>query len=171
MEIPIGEYKLRSWSLADKAAVARYANNRKIWRNLREVFPYPYTQDDAARYLYTVVDRMPETHFAIATPHEAIGAIALVLGQDVAAKSAEIGYWLGEAYWGRGIATAAVRALVEYGFGTFGIVRIWAEVFEWNPASIRVLEKAGFAYEARIRKSVYKDGQVIDKVIYALIRE
>jgi len=170
VEIHIGQCSIRSWSFEDKSAVVKYANNRNIWLNLRDTFPHPYTERDADTYLQSVVDQHPETDFAIATPEEAIGGIALKLKEDVSKKSAELGYWLGEPFWGRGIATAAVGTVVEYGFSHFDIVRIWAEVFEWNPASIRVLEKAGFLLEGRLRKSVFKDGKVIDKFIYAIVR-
>ena len=165
MEIRIGHRKIRSWSFQDRPAIVKYANNRKIWLNLRDNFPHPYTESDADTYLKSVVDQRPETDFAIATLDEAIGAIGLKLKEDVSRKSAELGYWLGEPFWGQGIATASVSAIVEYGFSHFDIVRIWAEVFEWNPASMRVLEKAGFQMEGRLRKSVHKDGKVIDKFI------
>ena len=170
MEINIGHCKIRNWSLQDKPAIVKYANNRNIWLNLRDNFPHPYTESDADTYLESVADQYPETDFAIATPDEVIGGISLKLKEDVSRKSAELGYWLGEPFWGQGIATAAVGAIVEYGFSHFDIVRIWAEVFEWNPASIRVLEKAGFQLEGRLRKSVYKDGKIIDKYIYAIVK-
>jgi ribosomal-protein-alanine N-acetyltransferase len=171
MEISMPPWKIRSWSLADRPALVKYANNRNIWRNLRDNFPHPYTQPDADQYLHSVLNQNPESHFAIASAQEAIGAIGLMLQSGVSAKSAEIGYWLGEPFWGQGIATAALRAMVEFGFIHFDIVRIYAEVFEWNPASMRVLEKAGFRCEGRLRKSVFKDGHLIDKVIYAVIRD
>ncbi len=170
MEIHIGDWRIRSWSFEDKPAIVKYANNRKVWLNLRDNFPHPYTDSDADTYLQSVVDQHPETDFAIATQEEAIGGIALKVKEDVSRKSAELGYWLGEPFWGKGIATAAVGAIVEYGFSQFDIVRIWAEVFEWNPASICVLEKAGFQLEGRLRKSVYKDGKIIDKYIYAILK-
>jgi ribosomal-protein-alanine N-acetyltransferase len=171
MEILIPPWKIRSWSLADRSALVKYANNRNIWRNLRDNFPHPYTQVDADQYLHSVLNQDPESHFAIASAQEAIGGIGLILQADVSAKSAEIGYWLGEPFWGRGIATGALQAMVEFSFAQFDIVRLYAEVFEWNPASMRVLEKAGFQREGCLRKSVLKDGQLIDKVIYARIRD
>src|SRR5947209_2302263 len=101
---------------------------------------------------------------------EAVGGIGVELGRDVFYRSAEIGYWLGEPYWGRGIATEALRAITECAFMTFDLCRLQAGVFEWNPASMRVLEKAGFTLEARHRKNVTKDGETIDRVVYALVR-
>lgn len=170
MEILIPPWKIRSWSLADRPALVKYANNRNIWRNLRDHFPHPYTQADADQYLHRVLNQNPESQFAIASAEEAIGGIGLIWQADVSAKSAEIGYWLGEPFWGQGIATGVLQAMVEFSFAHFDIMRIYAEVFEWNPASMRVLEKAGFQREGRLRKSVFKDGQLIDKVIYARIR-
>ena len=171
MEISIPPWKIRSWSLADRTSLVKYADNRNIWRNLRDSFPHPYTQPDADQYLHIVLNQNRESHFAIASAEEAIGGVGLILQAGVSAKSAEIGYWLGEPFWGQGIATVALRAMAEFGFAHFDIVRIYAEVFEWNPASMRVLEKAGFQREGRMRKSVFKDSQLIDKVIYALIRD
>ncbi|MGH7406412.1 MAG: GNAT family N-acetyltransferase [Candidatus Methylomirabilales bacterium] len=101
---------------------------------------------------------------------EAVGRIGLDLQTDVHRRSAEIGFWLAEPYWGRGIATEAVRAMTDFAFATFDLCRIFAGVFEWDPASVRVLEKAGYAYEGRLRKSVTKDGQTIDAFLYAVVR-
>ena len=99
-----------------------------------------------------------------------IGGIGLELGSDIFQRSAEMGYWLGEPFWGRGIATEAVRAITNYAFSTFNLCRIYAGVFEWNPASMRVLEKAGYICEGRLKKSVFKDGRVIDQFLYAMTR-
>ena len=171
MEIEIGEYRMRPWRVGDEESLARYANNRNVSINLRDSFPHPYTVEDAAAWVQLQKDRNPVQNFAIATADEAIGGIGIKLQEDVHRGSAEIGYWLGEPFWGRGIATRALRALTEYAFANFGLVRLYATVFEWNPASARVLEKAGFTCEARLRKSVIKNGQVIDEFLYALVRE
>ena len=112
-----------------------------------------------------------DTTFAIEVDGEASGGIGLRIQTDVARRSAEIGYWLGEAHWGRGIMTEAVRELTAYGFQHFDLVRIYALVFEWNPTSMRVLEKAGYRFESRRRKAVTKEGQTIDDVVYAIVRE
>jgi RimJ/RimL family protein N-acetyltransferase len=113
--------------------------------------------------------RRPRTAFAIAVGDEAIGVIGLHPGRDVHRRSAEIGFWLGEPFWGRGIATRAVRALTARAFERTKLVRIHAHVFEWNEASARVLEKAGYALEGRLRKSVFKDGRIIDQLLFATL--
>jgi RimJ/RimL family protein N-acetyltransferase len=112
----------------------------------------------------------PVTNFAIVVDGAAVGGIGLILKDDIYSRSAEIGYWLGEELWGRGIVSEAVRALTDWAFLNFDLCRIYAGVFEWNPASMRVLEKAGYQLEARLRKRVTKDGQTIDELIYAVVR-
>lgn len=171
MRIDIGEWQLRSLHPDDAPALARYANDRDVWLNLRDRFPHPYRKEDADDWIRHAMEQDPETIFAIASATEAIGCIGLELKSDVYRRSAEIGYWLGEPFWGRGIATLALRALTEYAFAEFDLVRLYAHVYEWNPASARVLEKVGFEYEGRLRKSICKDDQVIDQWLYALIRE
>ena len=171
MELVLSRCVLRSWHPRDVPSLVRNANSRQVWRNLRDRFPYPYTAADAERWTREAPSTIPETHFAIAVGAEAVGGAGLELQQDVHRRSAEIGYWLGEPYWGRGIATEAVRALTAFGFRMFDLCRIYACVFEWNPASMRVLEKAGYSLEGRLRKSVTKDGQTIDQLLYAILRE
>lgn len=148
----------------------RYANNRNIWINLRDRFPHPYTAGDARRWLDMVVDQKPETNFAIAIADEAVGGIGFTVQPDVGRRSAEIGYWLGEDFWGRGITTEALIAVTDYAFSHYDVCRLFAHVFDWNDASARVLEKAGYTFEGRLLKSVTKDGQTIDQLMYAIIR-
>jgi [ribosomal protein S5]-alanine N-acetyltransferase len=112
----------------------------------------------------------PVANFAIVVSDEAIGGIGLTLGDDVFRRSAEIGYWLGEPFCGRGIATEAVGAVTEYAFQYFDVCRLEAGVFEWNPASMRVLEKVGYLREGRARLGVIKDGRRGDRVLYGLVR-
>jgi RimJ/RimL family protein N-acetyltransferase len=162
---------IRSWRREDIPSLVRHANSRRVWRNLKDRFPHPYTPADGEQWIRQATGTRPEAHFAISRGDEAIGGIGLDLQADVFRRSAEIGIWLGEAHWGRGIATEAVRALTEYGFTHFGLCRIFAGIFEWNPASMRVLEKAGYSLEGRLRKSVTKDGQTIDQMLYAIVRE
>ena len=100
-----------------------------------------------------------------------VGSIGLTLQEDVHRRSAEIGYWLGEPFWGRGIMSEAVPAFTAYAFATFDVCRLYATVFEWNPASARILEKAGYVLEGRLRKSVTKDGRIIDQFLFACVRE
>lgn len=171
MEIPAGDRVLRPWREGDEPALVKYANNRNVWINLKDLFPHPYTMEDAEAWVQSQKDQDPPTNFAIANADEAIGAIGLRLQSDIYKRSAEVGYWLGEPFWGRGIATHAVRAMTEYAFEQFDLVRLYATVKEWNPASARVLEKCGFTREARLRKSATKDGQTGDLFLYALVRE
>ena len=170
MEIALGPSTLRSWQESDRDSLVRHANDRAVWINLRDGFPHPYTQADADAWLAIARAMEPETHFAIAVEGAAVGGIGIMLQDDVARRSAEIGYWLGREVWNRGIATAAVRATTDWAFDTFDLCRIHAAVFEWNHASARVLAKAGYVLEGRLRKSVTKDGKTMDQLLYAIIR-
>jgi len=161
---------VRSWRHGDEASLVRHANNRRIWVNLRDRFPHPYTFDDAEQFITWATATRPETHFAIAVGDEPVGGIGYEIQPDVHRISAEIGFWLGEAYWGRGIVTEALRAVTEQAFHAHNLRRIFAGVFEWNPASMRVLEKAGYTREAVLRQSAVKDGKVIDQMLYAVTR-
>ena len=171
MRIELGEWCIRSLTSGDAEAIVRYANNRHIAINLRDRFPHPYTRAAADAFLAAAASQQPETDFAIASRSEAIGGIGFHQQLDVHRLSAEIGYWLGEPFWGQGIATRAVQALSEWVFATTPLVRLYAHVFEWNPASARVLEKAGFALEGRLRRSVLKEGKLIDQLMYGLVRD
>lgn len=171
MELKLATCTVRSWERRDRDAIVRHANNRNVSINLRDRFPYPYTVNDARTWLDMVVGIKPETSFAIAVAGEAIGGIGFTLQSDVGRRSAEIGYWLGEEFWGRGITTDALKAVTNYAFANFDVCRIFAHVFEWNGASARVLEKAGYTFEGRLRKSVTKNGQTIDQLMYAVIRD
>lgn len=164
-------YCIRSWDRDDVPSLIKYANNRNVWINLWDIFPNPYTHADAHAWIRQCKEQKPEKNFAIATPHEVIGGIGLALQSDVHRMSADLWYWLAEPFWGKGIATLAVKALAEYAFTNFDIVRLYATVFEWNPASARVLEKAGFTLEARLRKNVIKDDHIIDSLLYAKLKE
>jgi len=171
MELKLQSCVIRSWSLDDARAVQRYANNRKIWANLRDGFPHPYSVADAEGFLGRVIDEKPTTTFAIAIPSEAIGCIGLQMGSDVHRKTAELGYWLGEPFWGRGIMSEAVAALTHWAFATLDLNRIYSEPFASNQPSARVLEKAGFVLEGRLRANIFKDNQRMDSLIYALVRD
>jgi [ribosomal protein S5]-alanine N-acetyltransferase len=160
---------VRSWRLSDVDSLVRHANNRRIWMNLRDAFPHPYRPHHARDYIRGTLDRRPETSFAIAVDGEAAGGIGYVLHPDVERVSAEIGYWLGEAFWGRGIATEALRAVTPYAISAHSLTRVYAVPFAWNAASCRVLEKAGYLLEGRLRKSAIKDGQLTDQLQYAFI--
>jgi RimJ/RimL family protein N-acetyltransferase len=157
--------------MSDCDALTRYANNRKIWRNLRDAFPHPYTRHDARQFIRSVLERTPETTFAIAVDGEAAGSIGFVLHRDVERVSAEIGYWLAEPFWGRGMTTEALVAVTSYAIGAHGLTRIFAVPFAWNAPSCRVLEKAGYVLEARLRCSAVKDGELTDQFQYAFIAD
>ena len=170
MRLECGPCIVRDWSLADKTSLVRLADNRNVWRNLTHRFPNPYTDTDADSWLGSQVRRPASNNWAIEIDGVAVGGVGIEPGEGVFARSARFGYWLGEPYWGRGVMTAVVRATVDHVFGVFDLVRLEAPVFEWNPASMRVLEKCGFLREGVLRRSVLKDGQIIDAMLYARVR-
>ena len=170
MNLDCGQCTVRDWRSTDKPSLLRLANNRNVWRNLTHRFPHPYTEADADSWLALTAESTHRTNWCIDVGGEAVGGIGLRMGEGVYAKTAEFGYWLGEPYWGRGIMTAAVQATSEYALDQFDLVRLESPVFEWNPSSMRVLEKCGFVREAVLRKSIFKDGNIIDAVLYVLLR-
>jgi len=170
LPLDAGTCLIRLWQRGDRASLVRHADNRRVWLMLRDQFPHPYTPADADTWLAHVRRQRPVTSFAIAVDGEAAGGIGLAPQRDVHRRSAEVGYWLGEAFWNRGIMTAAVREFTTYAFDSFDLLRIYAAVFSSNPASMRVLEKAGYTREGVLRRSVVKDGQVLDQVLYAVTR-
>lgn len=165
----IGKYIIRNWQIQDAPFIAKYANNRKIWINLRDAFPYPYRLEDAEVFITRVIETDPVTIFAIATQSEAIGSIGLMLGKDVHRFRAEMGYWLAEPYWGKGIMTDAVQFLTAWAFRELKLHRISAEPYATNKASHRVLEKAGFIREGVLRSNALKDGKILDQFLYSQI--
>jgi len=169
MELDCGMCGIRSWRREDAQSLVRHANNFKVWRNLRDRFPYPYTMEEAQKWLTHAVSSDPEGDFAIVFGGEAVGGIGFTLGSDVERHSAEVGYWLGEALWGRGIATAALRAATPWAIATFDLRRVFAVPFSDNIGSMRVLEKAGFVKEGVMRCAAVKDGQLKDQVLYAFV--
>jgi ribosomal-protein-alanine N-acetyltransferase len=171
MEIVLSRCRLRPFREGDQASIVRYANNRRVWLNLRDAFPHPYTRADADAWVRRVAGLEPPTQCAIEIAGEVVGSIGLTLQEDVHRRSAEIGYWLGEPVWGRGLMNEAVPAFTAYALATFDLCRLYAAVFEWNAASARVLAKAGYVLEGRLRKSVLKDGHTIDQLLFAYVRE
>jgi ribosomal-protein-alanine N-acetyltransferase len=157
--------------MEDAPAIARHANNRRIAMWLRDRFPYPYTLNDAEGFLSVVLRQDPRVAFAVATQREAIGGIGLDVGADVHRFSAELGYWLAEPFWGRGLMTEAVKQFTAWTFEHLEVHRIHASVFATNAASIRVLEKAGFQREGHLRASVFKQGRILDQFLYARIKD
>jgi RimJ/RimL family protein N-acetyltransferase len=160
---------LRPWVPADKASLIANANNRNVWRNLADVFPHPYTDADADAWFRIAAAPGRSIHLAIELDGAAVGGIGARTGEGIFVRTAHFGYWLGEAHWGQGVVTAAGRALLEYLKADGRFARLEAPVFEWNPASMRVLEKLGFERVAVLRKSVTKDGQLIDSVLFSCL--
>jgi [ribosomal protein S5]-alanine N-acetyltransferase len=167
MKLALERCTVRDWRLDDAMSLAKHANNRRVWLGLRDLFPYPYTIDDANEFLRRAITQQPITNFCIDIGGSAVGGIGIRIGQDVHRHVAELGYWLSEDFWGHGIASEAVPAFADYCFANFELNRIYAEPFANNPPSARVLQKAGFALEGRLRKNVVKDGQVLDSLLYA----
>ncbi len=166
MRIEAGNSTLRPWTTDDVESLVVQANDPLVAANLRDRFPSPYTCIDAERWLATATGSL--TDFAIEVDGRAAGGIGLTPGSDINRNSAEIGYWLGRSFWGRGIATAATRSLTAYGIQTLGFNRIFAHVFAEHAPSIRVLEKAGYHFEGRLRRSAIKQGVVRDQLLYAI---
>lgn len=171
MRIELTSAAIRPWRRDDAGALAESANNRSVWLGLRDLMPHPYTLADAEAYLHRIATDESPASFCIEIDRAAAGAIGLKVKEDVHRRTAELGYWLAEPFWGRGVMTVAVLAFVEHSFETLPLDRIFAEVYANNPASVRVLEKAGFEYEGRLRKNVVKDGQTLDSLVYARLRE
>ena len=166
------DFILRAWRREDAADVLRYANNDKIARNLRDVFPFPYILTDAQDFVNSCVEGDEEKQLcrAIEVDSHAVGSIGLLLGSDVYRMSAELGYWLAEDFWGRGIMTEAVKRICREGAERWDdLVRIYAEPFDYNTASHRVLEKAGFTLEGIMRSGACKRGRIFDYCMYALL--
>jgi RimJ/RimL family protein N-acetyltransferase len=161
---------IRQWAENDLPSLVLHANNINIWNNLRNYFPYPYTEEKGKEWLDKTIGATPIVNLAIDLDGEVIGGIGLVLNSDIYVYSAEVGYWLAEEHWGKGIATEAVRQMVEYTFYYFDIIRLYAEVFETNKSSMRVLEKNGFYLEGVRRKAVFKNEKLIDDYIWVKLR-
>ena len=166
------EFTLREWSLSDAPSVAKYANDVKIACNLRDGFPHPYTEENAKSYIKSCLTGTDAEKLcrAIVIDGEASGSIGVFLGTDVYRKSAELGYWLAEKHWSKGIMTEAVKQICADAFEKLDIIRIYAEPFGHNLGSRRVLEKAGFTYEGTMKCGVFKDGVLHDYCMYALLR-
>jgi [ribosomal protein S5]-alanine N-acetyltransferase len=170
MQLVLQRCTIRSWRLDDAESLTKHANNRKVWLALRDLFPHPYTIQDAHEFLQRAISEQPTTKFCIEVDGIAVGGIGVRLGQDVHRHTASLGYWLGETFWQRGIMSEAVAALTDFCFDNFPLRRISAEAFANNPASVRVLEKTGFSFEARLKKNVIKDGKFLDSLLYAKTR-
>lgn len=160
---------LRPWRLDDLDSLVASANDASVSRSLRDRFPYPYTGDDGLAWLTRAVDESDRA-WALEIDGNAVGGVSVHPGADVHRHSAELGYWLGQRHWGRGIMTTVVRAFAPRAMEAFHLYRLYATVYENNPASARVLEKAGFAREGVQKSAVVKRGELMDLYVYALVR-
>jgi ribosomal-protein-alanine N-acetyltransferase len=167
-----GSVRLRPWRDDDAGELARLANDRRIWLNMRDAFPHPYHVEDAHRFIAHASAMRPVSYFAIEVDDRIAGGIGYTLHTDVERVAAEVGYWLGPAFWGRGLGTSAVRTLTALAFTERPeLERLYAVPYTSNPASAGVLEKCGYRLEGILRRSVIKDGRVLDQWMYALLRE
>ncbi len=164
------EFTLRPWRADDVDNLVKYANNHNISKNLTNAFPHPYSLDDAQKFISRVSQADPIQVMAIDFQGDAIGGLGIHPQADVYCKNAELGYWLAEPFWGNGIMTKAVKQMIDYGFKSFDIERIYARPFEGNLGSMKVLERAGFTLEAHLKKTFYKEGMFLDERIYAVRR-
>ena len=164
---------IRPWTLSDAYDLSVALNNEKILRNLRDGIPFPYTEKDAAEYIRMVLNAPEDTQYAwaIQLENKAVGSIGIFRKDNIHRRTAEMGYYLAEPYWGQGIVTQAVRESCAYVFAHTDILRVFAEPFAHNAASCRVLEKAGFSLEGTMKKNAVKNGEVLDMKLYALVRE
>lgn len=164
-------FTLRPWKMEDLDQLVIYANNKKIADKLTDMFPHPYTREDGIKFIEMTMQNEPRQIFAIDIDDIAIGAIGLHPQNDIHRMNAELGYWLAEPFWGKGIITRAIKEMVKYGFDTLAINRIFARPYGSNKASQRVLEKAGFKLEAHLKNTIIKNSVYLDELIYALRRK
>ncbi|MGH2563496.1 MAG: GNAT family N-acetyltransferase [Ginsengibacter sp.] len=158
---------LREWRTEDKESLVKYANNKKIADNMRDIFPNPYTISDAMQWIAASENKTAETVFAIDADEQFVGGCGIHLKEDVYKYSAEIGYWIAEPFWGKGIATETIKLMLEKTSQNFPlIIRVYAEVFEHNKASMRVLEKNGFHLESIRKKAVIKSNVIMDDYVW-----
>lgn len=157
---------LQPWSLDYKEQLVEYFNNINIWNNLRNYIPHPYTEEDAEKYISEQLVIFPTQNFAILNEGDLVGGIGINLCQDIYIMNVELGYWIAEPFWNTGIATIAVGLMTNYVFENFAINRIVAEVFDYNKASMRVLEKNGYHLESVRRKGVLKNNILLDDFVW-----
>lgn len=165
--------KIRKWELSDAPNLAVALSNKKVQDNLRDGLPYPYTEQDGIDFVSAMLsaDKNDTFAFAVTIDDKAIGSIGVFCQSNIHRLTAELGYYIAEEYWGKGIMTEAVKQICEYVFSMSDIIRIYAEPFAYNTASCRVLEKSGFQYEGTLRKNAVKNGKVLDMKLYSKIRE
>lgn len=163
---------IRKWELSDAADLAAALSNRKVQDNLRDGLPYPYTEQDGVEYIKAMrsADETETFAFAITVDNRVVGSIGVFRQRNIHRRTAELGYYISQTYWGRGIMTEAVKQVCGYVFEHSDIIRIYAEPFSYNIPSCRVLEKAGFQYEGTLRSNAVKNGKVVDMKMYSLLR-
>lgn len=160
---------LRPFRSGDEVSLQENADNISVWMNLRNSFPHPFSVNDAISWISLNYDKHKPANLAITIDDQVIGGIGITIQPDIYRLNAELGYWLGEAHWNKGIMTEAVKAMVDYAFANFKSIRIYAGVFDYNVASMRVLEKAGFRNEAIHQKAVYKNGEILDEHLFVIL--
>jgi len=162
---------LRKLKPSDKNQLAILFNNKKIWDNLRDYIPHPYDEKDAEWFINFTLNEKNHYNFAIEYKNEFCGIVGLILQTDVYRKSAEIGYWLGEPFWGKGIMTKAVKLITQFGFEKLDIIRIYSGVFDFNTASMKVLEKCGYKKDAIFKKAIVKNDKICDEHRFYILKE
>lgn len=167
----IDQIQIRPWNKSDLGSLVRYANNLNIAKNLRDRFPYPYKEQDGIAFIESAMEGMPTSIFAIDLHGEAIGCIGIHPQLDIHRLNAELAYWLAEPFWGKGIITRAISLMLDMAFAGFEIQRIYAIPFSTNHSSKRVLEKNNFVLEAKFEKTIIKNGEILDELVYAIRKE
>ncbi len=170
LDIKLSTCSVRSWRPGDEPSLVRHANNPNVSNSLRDDFPSPYLMPDARRWIHLATTELAETAFAVDIAGFAVGGVGFSLGSDVYRVRAEIGYWLGEEFWGRGVMTEVVTNMSEWAFAEYQVHRVFAAVFSNNTGSMRVLEKSGFYHEGVHRAAVFKRGRFLDEVMYARLK-
>lgn len=167
------ECEIRPWKIEDKIDLSVMLNNKNILENLRDGFPYPYTVDDAETFISSMLmaDRTKTFAFAVTSKDRLIGSIGVFRCDNIHSRTAEMGYYIGEQYWGKGFGTSAVRQICKYIFENTDIIRIFAEPFSKNQASCHVLEKAGFHFEGTLHSNAIKNEEILDMNMYALVKK
>lgn len=168
---PQFKFALRPWKVTDLDSLIRHANNFKIAKNMTDQFPFPYTIEKGKAFINFVSSNNPPNVLAIEIDGETVGAVGVHMQSDIQKMNAEMGYWLSESYWGKGIMTEAIKQMTDYAFKTWPINRIYARPFGTNIGSQKALEKAGFKLEARFEKTFYKNDEFVDELIYAIRKE
>jgi RimJ/RimL family protein N-acetyltransferase len=167
------DVKIRPWAMEDAPDLAAALNNKKIMDNLRDGLPYPYTDSDAEAFIHAMLEAEQDSQYswAIMVDNRAIGSIGVFRKENIHRRSAEMGYYIAEPWWGKGIGTIAVNEACRYIFDNTDIIRIFAEPFAYNAASCRILEKSGFVLEGILRKNAVKNGQILDMKLYSLVKD